>query len=118
MSIDQVIEFLEQESEILEAYVLCREIKAYLNLGGNTYHPEIRIKIYRRNVPGQMYHFEVSHYAHTPGQATPYRTSHTTAETEIEAIRQAISTTTSFLTSAIDRGLTPEDSWLVPNENF
>jgi hypothetical protein len=88
-------------------------------VGYDSFHPKIKIKIYMSGViPNTPFHFEVSHHAHTPEQAGPYHPSRTSAETESEAIRQAISTTTSYIESAIQNGHEPSSNWLVPNDNF
>lgn len=119
MSIEEIVRFLEDETEIAESYVLLREIKAILDVGYDHFHPEIRIKIYRSNaVSGQPYHFDVSHHVHTPTQAGPYYPSRTFEESETSAIRQAISTTVTFLKSAIQAGHTPTDGWLIKNEDY
>ncbi|TMC91016.1 MAG: hypothetical protein E6J11_20690 [Chloroflexi bacterium] len=119
MSIDEVVEMLDGESEVAESYVLLRELKVLLDVDQDHFHPAIRVKIYRSNViAGQPYHFEVSHHVHTPSQGAPYYPSRTCSESERGAIRQAISTTVSFLKVAIGEGHAPSESWLVPNEDF
>ena len=119
MSIDQAIKTLDENHEVMESYVLLREIKTYLDVGHDHYHPEIKIKIYKSSaLPNSPYHFEVSHHIHTPEQSSPYYPSRTACETEREAIEQAISTTTSFIKSALRVGHDPEDSWLVVNRRF
>lgn len=119
MSFEEIVEFLEQETRVAESYVLLREIKVILEVGHDHFHPAIRIKIYRSNVvSGQPYHFDISHHVHTPTQAGPYYPSRTFEESETGAIRQAISTTVSFLESAIHAGHSPTDSWLIKNEDF
>ena len=119
MSTEEIVEFLEKESDILESYVLVRELKLLLDVGHDHFHPTVRVKIYRSSVlSGQPYHFEVSHHVHTPSQAGPYYPSRTFSESETSAIERAITTTMSFLKSAIREGLEPSDSWLVPNEDF
>jgi hypothetical protein len=119
MSINEVVEMLEGESEVAESYVLLRELKVILDVDQDIFHPAVRVKIYRSNViTGQPYHFEVSHHVHTPSQAGPYLPSRTFSESESGAIRQAISTTVSFLKVAIREGHEPRESWLVKNENF
>jgi hypothetical protein len=119
MSVDKIVEILGEHREVMESYVLLREIKLYLDVGHDHFHPRIRIKVYKSSVlPTAPYHFEVSHNVHTPEQAGPYFPSRTSAESEEEAISQAISTTTSFLKSAIRMGHEPSDSWLVQNMEF
>ena len=119
MSVDSAIEVLDEDDEVMESYVLLREIKAYLDVGHGTFNPRIKIKIYKSSViPRATYHFEVSHHVHTPEQAGPYHPSRTSCESEREAIRQAISTTTSFIKSALRVGHEPSESWLVSNDEF
>lgn len=117
MSLEDVIEQLDGHNEVLESYVLLREIKAYLNLG--KYQPQINIKIYKSSIiEGSPYHFEVSHHVHTPEQMSPYFPCCTSFSSEKEAIDQAIYSTTYYLKDAIDKGHDPEDEWLIVNENF
>ena len=119
MNIDETLEFLKNNDEAMEFYVLSKEIKVFLDVGHGFFYPDIKIKIYKSTVlEREPYHFEVSHHVHTPNQAAPYYPSHTSASTEAEAISQAISTTTAFIKNALKEGLEPEDSWLVPNERF
>ena len=119
MSVDKVIKTLDDSRQVLESYVLLREMRLFLDVGHEHFHPRIRIKIYKSAVlPSAPYHFEVSHNVHTPEQTGPYFSSITSAESEEEAISQAISTTTTFLTSAIRMGHEPSDSWLILNKEF
>lgn len=119
MSINEILEVLDNNDEVMESYVLLREIKTYLNIGHDFYHPQLKIKIYRSSViPNTPYHFDVSHHSRTPDQAGPYHPSRTSFESESEAIHQAISTTTSFIKHALDAGHEPSDEWLIPNEDF
>jgi len=119
MSEDKIISFLGNHKEVAESYVLLRELKVYLNVGHSTFNPCIRIKLWKSGVhPQYPYHFTVSHHVHTPTQAGPYYPSRTQAASETEAITEAISTTTSFLKSAIQEGHEPSQTWLVPNNDF
>ncbi|HCI9483990.1 hypothetical protein [Raoultella ornithinolytica] len=119
MDINETIDFLNKHDEITEFYVLSKEIKLFLDIGHDSFYPEIKIKIYKSSVIESLpYHFDVSHHVHTPTQISPYYPSRTSAQTEDEAISQAISTTTSFLKSALAQGLEPDDTWLVPNKRF
>lgn len=118
MNTDDVVQLLDESDEILESYVMIREIQAYLDVGYDNFHPVIRIKIWKSNATNAYYHFTVSHYVHTPLQAGPYMTSRASEDSEEAAIVSAISTTTSFLVSAISQEHEPEPSWLVPNESF
>ncbi|MCW8899252.1 MAG: hypothetical protein OQK95_01085 [Gammaproteobacteria bacterium] len=117
MSVEDVIAQLDSHSEVLESHVLLREIKMELDIG--EYQPLIKIKIYKSSlVKGNPYHFEVSHHVHTPEQMSPYFPSRTSFSSEKEAIDKAITSTTSCLKDAINKGHNPEDEWLIENENF
>jgi hypothetical protein len=119
METDDVITLLDRHKYIVESFVLVRELKIFLNLGPDFFHPKIRIKIWKSSVNSrEPYHFTVSHNVRTPTQASPYYPSITQATTESEAIKSAISATTSFLVGAISGGHKPSDDWLVPNEDF
>ncbi len=119
MNIDEIIELLDKNTEVLESYVLVREIKMHLNVEYENFHPLLKIKIYKSSVIlNSDFHFEVSHYVHTPVQAAPYRTSRANYESEQLAIQQAIMTTTTFIYKAIEKGYEPSEEWMVPNESF
>lgn len=119
MAVDDVIELLEGHDEVSEGYVLVRELKLILDLDHEYYSPRIRIKIWKSGVLRDYpYHFTVSHHVHTPLQAGLYYPSRTSAESEPGAIREALSSTTSFLKSALREGYEPDDRWLVPNDDF
>ncbi|CAB1260662.1 hypothetical protein ABHP77_000780 [Vibrio cholerae] len=118
MSVDNVIEHLSAHREVTESYVLVREIKLYLNLDHDYFSPSLRIKIWKSDVLAEKFHFTVSHNVHTPTQFSPYFPSRTSASSEAQAINLAIESTTSFLKNAISEGHSPEDSWLVPNQDF
>ena len=71
MSVEDIIVQLDSHTEVLESYVLLREIKMELDIG--EYQPLIKIKIYKSSlVKGNPYHFEVSHHVHTPEKSSPY----------------------------------------------
>lgn len=119
MSAENVVEILEENDDVLESYVLIREIKMYLDIGHPSFHPEIKVKIFMSSaIPNHLFHFDVSHHVHTPEQAAPYYPSRTALEFEREAIGQAISTTTSFLKTALHLGHEPTESWLILNNDF
>ena len=119
MSVDEVIEELHDNDEVQECYVLVRELNIHLDVGDPLFGPPIRVKIWKSDVISQYpYHFTVSHYVHTPTQAAPYMTSMSQAQSESEAIRDAISRTTSFIKSAITQGHKPSDEWMIPNDDF
>jgi len=48
---------------------------------------------------------------------SPYFPSRTSFSSEREAIDLAVSSTTSFLKLAINKGHVPEDEWLIEHEN-
>lgn len=117
MSVDNVIKQLDDHNEVLESYVLLREMEMYLDIG--EYQPLIKIKIHKSScIDGNPYHFAVSHHVHTPEQMSPYFPSRTSFSSEREAIDQAISSTTNYLKDAINKGHNPEDEWLIENEKF
>ena len=119
MSIDAVLAELDGDESVIESYVLVRELRLVLEVGHDFFHPIVKIKVYRSNaLPATPFHFNVSHYVHTPEQAAPYMTSRTSDDSEAAAIRRAISTTTSFLKMAIRNGHEPQESWLVANKDF
>jgi len=119
MSVDSAIKVLDENNEVIESYVLLREIKAFLDVGHDSFNPKIAIKIYKSSVsPSATYHFDVSHHVHTPEQAGPYLPSRSSCESEREAIKQAIYTTTSFIKSALLVGHKPSETWLIPNDEF
>ena len=106
MSLEDVIEQLDGNDDVLESYVLLREIKMYLDIG--EYQPLIKIKIYKSSViDGNPYHFAVSHHVHTPEQMSPYFPSRTSFSSEREAINQAVSSTTRFFKDAFNKGHDP-----------
>jgi hypothetical protein len=118
MNEDQLIKELSRNSEVIEAYVLIREIKVCLNIEQSTFHPSIYIKIWKSNLtPEQPYHFTISHFVQTPNEGA-YRPSGTSAESESEAIFLAISATTNFLHLGVSKGLHPDDTWLMPNPDY
>ena len=119
MSDDEMLELLANERAVGESYVLLRELKLYLEIGHESFHPCIRVKLWKsRALPEYPYHYTVSHYVHTPVQAGPYHPSCTEFASEAEAIRAAISNTIAFLQPGIREGHEPEDRWLVPNDDF
>ncbi|WP_051412850.1 hypothetical protein [Methylophilus sp. 5] len=119
MTIDQALERISNNNGVIEAYVLVREAKVYLDVGHDHYHPKINIRIWLGYGLAEFpYLFDVSHHVHTPTQATPYHPSRVNFASEEEAIDAAIQTTTTFLVGAINAGLEPNDNWLVRNEDF
>ena len=119
MKTQEVLDLLENENDVAEFYVLVREIKVYLDVGHDQYHPRLGVKIYKTILHGsELYHFDTSHHAHGPEQIGPYYPSRTTEETERAAIDRAISSVASYIQSAIAAGHEPSDKWLVPNDDF
>jgi hypothetical protein len=119
MSVDDVVWVLKENKEVVESYVLIREIKLQLDLEHERFHPELKIKIYKSTlIPDTPFHFEVSHHVHTPEQAAPYYPTRISYGSEREAIQQAIATTTRFLKAALHAGHEPEEAWLVRNDRF
>lgn len=116
---NHVLKCVEENRRAIEGYVLLREIKVFLEVGHDHYHPRAKIRIWLGTAPEQYpYSFELSHHVHTPQQAGPYHPSRVNFESEEEAINSAITALTSFLVGAISAGEEPADDWLVPNEDF
>ncbi len=116
---NEIVKQLSEHRHVLEGYVLLRELKLFLDVGHDHYHPEVKIRIWLGTAPSHLpYSFELSHNAHTPKQAAPYYPSRVNFDSEEEAIDSAISALTSFLVGAISAGEEPSDDWLVPNEYF
>ena len=115
----QALKQVSSNSHVLESYVLLRELKLFLDVGHDSYHPQVKIRIWLGSAPKHLpYSFELSHHVHTPKQAGPYYPSGVHFESESSAIDGAIRALTSFLTGAISEGAEPSDDWLVPNEYF
>jgi hypothetical protein len=68
--------------------------------------------------PEGRFYFYQSHYIHTPSQIGAYMAGRTWAETEELALKQAISTLTSYYEMAVRDGHAPDDNWLVPAGGF
>ncbi len=119
MSVDNVLEMLDNHHEVSESYVLVREVKLHLNVGSDFFFPSIRIKIYKSNVNSRYpYWFDMSHHVHTPTQAGPYYPSSPCRESEQIAIQAVITATCDYIKSAINEGHKPSESWLIPNSLF
>ena len=115
----QALEQISKNSYVMEGYVLLRELKLYLDVGHDSYHPNAKVRIWLGTAPRDFpFSFELSHHVKTPKQAGPYHPSCVNFASEKEAIDAAISALTSFLTGPIRDGVEPSDDWLVPNERF
>jgi hypothetical protein len=82
---------------------------------------QVRVRISQElkpPIPDCPFHFELSHYIHTPTQAGPYTTSRPWDTTESGALRRAVDCLLSYYKEAIQAGHSPDESWLVPNEYF
>jgi hypothetical protein len=115
---NKTLERLKNSHHVTEGYVLLREMKVYLNVGHDLYHPKAEIRIWLGTNIQYPYSFELSHFAHTPIQEGPYTPSRVDFPSEEEAIDTAINALTTFLISAIKQEHEPSDSWLVPNKDF
>lgn len=119
MSVDDVVWVLKENSEVLESSVMIREVKLLLNVGHDSFNPELKIKIYKSLVtPNTPFHFVLSHHVQTPVQTTPFHPAHTSYGSEREAIQQAISTTTGLIKTALRSGHQPSPDWMVRNDLF
>jgi hypothetical protein len=59
--------------------------------------------------------FRTSHSIHTPVQVGPYRTSRWIEDDAAYALHRAIDGLTSYYREAVEKGHTPQESWLVRN---
>ena len=119
MSVDNVLKILDNHADVRESYVLIREVKLYFGVSDDSFLSTIRVKVYKSSVNlNYPYWFDVSHYVHTPVQAGPYHPSRRCSESEEGAIQEAITSTTTFIKSAIHAGHKPSESWLIPNKDF
>src|SRR3990170_7432279 len=65
-----------------------------------------------------LYSWEQSHFIRTPLQIDAYRTSCPSSDTEERAWRAAFRTLTQQYEWALREGYKPENSWLLPNEDW
>jgi hypothetical protein len=115
----QALQHISKIRHITEGYVLLRELKLYLDVGHESYHPNVKVRIWVGTVPRDLsFSFELSHHVKTPKQTGPYHPSRVNFASEEEAIDAAITALTSFLIEAIREGAEPSDDWLVPNRLF
>lgn len=77
---------------------------------------KITIRIYQE--PDDRFYFDQSHYIHTPPQASAYTTSIQWANSESQALQQAVSTIASYYRQAIEEGHKPSPDWLEPDDDF
>lgn len=78
---------------------------------------EITIRLYE-GYSGNGVGFEQSHFIHTPTQIGPYKTSCPCDDTESSALHQAVRGFLTYYNEAVKEGHTPDESWLVQNNNF
>lgn len=113
----QLAKELASNENILEAYVLVREVKILLQFDDADFQPTIRVKIYT-NIPGvtHPYYFEVSHAVRTPisGAYMP----NPGVYSEEQAVSTAVSAISRMVNDAIRAGHEPNDSWLKPVSDF
>ena len=119
LSTDELLKAIEQRGAVADIRVLVREFTCRLYVGHDSYRPTIRIKIYLVNSGmSGSYHFDVSHFVHTPVQASAYFHTRTEAYSELAAIDIALSSARNYFQAAIREGHDPDDSWLIPNTDF
>jgi len=78
----------------------------------------ITIRLFRPIAAGGGVFFRQSHFISTPKQAGPYRTSRPWNDTEEAAINQVVSAMNMEYDAAIKAGMTPDETWLTPNDSF
>ncbi len=116
---DEVLNYIKNNGHVIESYVLVRELKVFLDVGHEDYHPKVKIRIWLGSQSSDSpFCFELSHNVKTPSQFAPYYPSRTNYASEEQAIHQAITALKDFLISAIENGEEPSDDWLVPDKDF
>jgi len=115
----RLLEKVQSHEYVVEAYVLVREVRLFLDFGVEGFHPEVGVKIWQGTAPGMgSYSYSQSHYVRTPTQANTYVSSRQSFETEEEALEAALDTITSFVPGAIGLGHTPSEDWFVRDEDY
>ena len=76
---------------------------------------EILIRLYINPVHGG-YNFSLSHFIHTPTQATPYVPSRPWGDNLDYAFQQGLLAITSYYREAVEQGYSPSTAWLKPNK--
>ncbi len=78
----------------------------------------IAVKLYRHPGDKRVF-FMLSHFIHTPSQPPPRRPSVECADTEALALDLAVTfTMAAQYELAVEEGHKPDESWLVPNEDY
>lgn len=79
---------------------------------------QVSVKVWKtdRAYGGDWFTYTTSHSIHTPIQADCYCPSAPFAATEELAVKKAIRDIMTFFTSAVEKGHTPDESWLTPND--
>jgi hypothetical protein len=77
----------------------------------------VRVRLFQE-MGTERVHFEQSHFIHAPTQAGPYMTSRPWNDDEDAALDQVVRFFEMHYREAVEKGHTPDDSWLVANEAF
>ena len=77
-----------------------------------------QLKCMDRNEQVGPFYFETSHYVKTPLEAAAYITDRIYASTEDEALEGAINTLSGHYKIAVEKGLQPDQSWLILNQRY
>jgi len=119
MDNDEMLTSINRKRQVNEASILIREVELNLEVGHESFHPTVRVKIWKKQKSlNKKYFYTVSHHVHTPIQATPYYPSIIEADSEEKALDSAISNTVNYLIRAIEAGHQPSDSWLIQNSEY
>ena len=78
---------------------------------------EVRVRLYR-SLDGGKIGYRVSHHIHTPRHMDPQVPPMSWGEDEGDAMRLAVSGITEQYRSAMEEGMIPHESWLIPNKVF
>jgi hypothetical protein len=104
---------------VYEAHILVRELNCFLEIGHGSYRPNVKVKVYLTNNDLENpYQIDVSHFAHTPTQASAYVPTSTNFPDEFFGINITLGHVRRYFKSAIEEGYEPSDDWLVRNEDF
>ncbi len=75
---------------------------------------EITIRVYKYNLPNDVFEFTQSHYIKTPTQMGAYITN-PTHDTEEDSLRRAVKTIMDYYKEAVNANHEPSEDWLIKN---
>lgn len=77
----------------------------------------IRIRIYRQ-LQGEVYEIEQSHYLQPPGLSLPAMSGTDSFNSIEDALNDTLAVIDAPYQAAIGKGLQPDTDWLLPNRDF